>query len=116
MKRNTVLIIGIMATIMVFGAAVALAQNSSENKKDPENLECTPEIMKDMPQNCPEQMMQSGACENMMKGAKDCNEMMGNKKPTEENNNTVGESHCGGMESGMGSMMGSGRTDTKGMM
>ncbi len=47
-------------------------------------------------ENCPEQMMQSGACENMMNGTKDCGEMMGNEKP-------AGENHCG--DSGMDSMM-----------
>lgn len=45
MNRNIVLITGILAAIMVFGAAVALARNTSENKNDTENLECTPEMM-----------------------------------------------------------------------
>lgn len=111
MKRNTVLIIGIITTIMLFGAAIALAQNTNEKKKGPENLECTPEMMTNMPENCPENMMQSGACENMMNGTKDCNEMMGNEKPAGAN--IPGESHCGDMDSDMGSMMGSGGTDMK---
>ena len=42
MNRNIVLITGILAAIMVFGAAVALARNTSENKNDTEDLECTP--------------------------------------------------------------------------
>lgn len=92
MNKKTVLVIGIIGTIMVFGAAVALAQNSGEKKKDTENHECTPEMMKD-----------SG--------------MMGNEKPAGENTDTAGGSHCGDMDPGMGSMMGSGRgADMKSMM
>jgi hypothetical protein len=108
MKRKTVLVIGILATIIVFGAAIALAQNTSEKKKNIENHECTPEMMKDMAKNCPEQMMQSGECENMMDGEKGHSGMMGNEKPAGDNTDTSGESHCGDMDSGMGSMMGSG--------
>ncbi|CAG0984696.1 hypothetical protein METP3_02285 [Methanosarcinales archaeon] len=85
MSRNIVLIIGILATIMVFGAAVALARNTSENKNDTEDLECTPE-------------------------------MMGNEKVAVENTSTIGESHCGDMDSDMGSMMSSRGTGMKGMM
>jgi len=68
MKKKTVLITGILGMLLVFGAAVALAQNTNEKTKDAENHECTPEMMKDRPGKCPEQMMQSGTCENMMKG------------------------------------------------
>ena len=53
MKKKTVLVIGILATIMVFGAVVAFAQNSSEKQKDTENHDCTPEMMNDMSKNCP---------------------------------------------------------------
>lgn len=115
MKRKTVLVIGILATIMVFGAAIALAQNSSVNKKDAENHECTPEMMNDMSKNCPGQMMQSGEGKNMMDGEKGHSGMMGNEKPAGEN--TASESHCGDMDPGMDSMMGSGRgADMKSMM
>lgn len=62
--------------IMVLGTALALAQNSSEKKKDTENHECTPEMMKDMLKNCPEQMMQSGECEKMMNDEKGHSGMM----------------------------------------
>lgn len=116
MNRKTVLIIGILATIMVLGAVVAFAQNSSEKKKDTENHECTPEMMEDMAKNCPEQMMKSGECENMMDSEKDHSGMMGNEKPTGENNGTEGENHCGDMDSDMGSMMSSSGSDMKGMM
>ena len=116
MKRNIVLTIGILAAIMMFEAAVALALNTSENKNDTENLECTPEMMKDMPENCPVQMMESGACENMMNDAKDCNRMMGTEKIAVGNTSTIGESHCEDMGSGMGSMMDSRGIGTKGMM
>ncbi|MFA4957516.1 MAG: hypothetical protein WC556_11160 [Candidatus Methanoperedens sp.] len=112
MKQKTVLIIGILATIMVLGAALALAQNSSEKKKDTENHECTPEMMKDMSKNCPEQMMKSGECKNMMDGEKGHSGMMGNEKPLWENTGTASENQCGDM----GSDMGSGGTDTKSMM
>jgi len=80
---------------MVLGAALALAQNSSEKKKDAENHECTPE---------------------MMNGEKSHSGMMGNEKPTGENTGTDGESHCGDMDSDMGSMMGSSGSEMKRMM
>ncbi|HEY6586386.1 MAG TPA: hypothetical protein VIY97_04360 [Candidatus Methanoperedens sp.] len=73
-------------------------------------------MMKDMPENCPVQMMESGACENMMNGAKDCNEMMGNEKVAVGNTSTIGENHCGDMGSNMGSMMSSRGSGMKGMM
>lgn len=107
MKRKTVLAIGILVTIMVIGAVVAFAQNSSENKKDTENHECTPEMMKDMSKNCPEQMMKSGEGKNMIDGEKGRSGMMDNKKPIGEDNGTAGENHCGNMDSGIGSMMSS---------
>jgi len=117
MKRNTVLVIGILATIMLFGAAVALAQNSSENKKDTENHECTPEMMNDMSKNCPGQIMKSGEGKNMMDGEKSNSGMMGNEKPAGENTDPASGSHCGDMDSGMGSMMDFGRGSyTKSMM
>lgn len=77
MKRKTVLIIGILATIVIFGAVVGFAQNSSEKKKETENHECTPEMMEDMAKYCPEQMMKSGEGKNMMDGEKGRSGMMG---------------------------------------
>lgn len=115
MKKKTVLVIGILATIIFFGAVVALAQNSSENKKDAENHECTPEMMTDMSKNCPGQMMKSGEGKNMMDNEKGHSGMMGNEKPSGENTGTAGENHCGDM--GSDSMMGSDRgADMKSMM
>src|SRR3989337_1975209 len=53
MKKKTVIVIGILMIMLVFGAAVALAQNTgSEKSKDLENHECTPEMMENMPENC----------------------------------------------------------------
>ena len=118
MKRKTVLVIGILGILLVFGAALAVAQNtSSEKTKDGENHECTPEMMKDMSKNCPEQMMKSGESEKMMNGEKGHSGMMGNEKPSGGNTGTAGENHCGDMDSDVGSMMSSGRgADMKSMM
>ena len=106
MNRKTVLVIGILATIMLFGAAVALAKNSSDKKNDTENHECTPEMMNDMSKNCPGQMMKSGEGKNMMNGEKGHSGMMGNEKPAGEYTDPA--SHCGDMNSNMDSMMSSG--------
>jgi hypothetical protein len=117
MKKKTALVIGIIGTLLVFGAAVALAQNTSAGQsKATETHECTPEMMENMPEKCPEQMMQSGECENMMNGEKDCDKMMGSEKPAKGNSNATGENHCEAMGSDMGSMMGSGSAGKKGMM
>lgn len=116
MKKKTILIIGILGIILIFGAAVALAQNSSnENTMDNEDHECTPEMMEDMSKNCPEQMMQSSECENMMEGEKGHSGMMGNSTTSGNAGAQDGE-HCGDMGSGMDSMMGSKGADKKGMM
>ncbi len=117
MKKKTALVIGIIGILLVFGAAVALAQNtSSEKKGDVENHECTPEMMENMSEKCPEQMMKSGECENMINGEKGCGQMMGNEKPPKGNSNATIKDHCKDMGSDMGSMMGSGGADKKGMM
>ncbi len=103
MKKKTILVMGILGVLLVFGAAVALAQNTSEKTKDAENHECTLEMMKSTPENCPGQMMQSGACENMMNGTNGCGKMMGNSKSAGDETKENG--HCANMGSGMGSMM-----------
>lgn len=115
MKKNTIIVIGILGILLIFGAAVALAQNtSSEKTKDAENHECTPVMMEKMSENCPEKM-QSGACENMMDGEKGCGEMMDSRSPA--SNTEVEETdHCADMDSGMGSIMGSSDVDMSGMM
>jgi hypothetical protein len=107
MKKKTVLVMGILGVLLVFGAAVALAQNTSEKTIDAENHECTPEMMENTPENCPGQMMQSGACENMMNDTNGCSEMMGNSKHAGDTE-TKENGHCANMGSGMGSMMDSG--------
>ena len=116
MKKKNVLVIGILGVLLVFGAAVALAQNTSDGKtKNAENHECTPEMMKNTPENCTGQMMQSGACENMMNAANEssmqagCSEMMGNNESA-GNTETAEANHCGNMGSAMGSMMGGSST------
>ncbi len=112
MKNKTVLMIGVVGILLVFGAAVALAQNTGSGKtKDAENHECTPEMMENMSENCPEQMMQTGACENMMNGANGCGGMM-----AAENTEAAVEDHCKDMDSGMDSMMGSSDAVMKTMM
>ncbi len=110
------LIIGILGIILIFGAAVALAKNSSSEKtKDAENHECTPEMMENMPENCPEKMMQSAECKNMTDGEIGHSGMM---KGSTTSGNTEAEDgeHCGDMGSDMGSMMGSTSPEKKGMM
>ncbi len=118
MKKKTVLVIGILGILLIFGAAVALAQNtSSEKTKEAEKHKCTPEMMKDMSKNCPEQMMKSGEGEKMMDGEKGHSGMMGNENPAGENTDTAGENHCGDKNSDMSSMMGSSsNADVRGMM
>ena len=116
MKKKTMLIIGILGIILIFGAAVALAQNSSsENIMDKEDHECTPEMMEDMSKNCPEQMMQSAECKNMMDGEIGHSGMM-EGSTTSGNTEAEDGDHCGDMGSGMGSMMGSKGADKKSMM
>lgn len=113
MKKKTMLVIGILGILLAFGAmSVAMAQNaSSEKTKDAENHECTPEMMENMEENCPEQMMQSGACENMM-NAKGCDETMGSSNPP--SNTEIEEiDHCGDMDSDMGAKTGSSATIEK---
>ncbi len=113
MKKKTVLVMGILGVLLVFGAAVALAQNASDEKtKDAGNHECTPEMMENMPENCPGQMMQSGACEDMMNGTNGCNKMMDNSK-TAEDTETKENGHCANMGSGMGSMMDSAQRNSE---
>ncbi|MCZ7381348.1 MAG: hypothetical protein O8C64_07245 [Candidatus Methanoperedens sp.] len=107
MRKKTVLVIGILGILLVFGAAVALAQNTSEKINDAGNHECTPEMMENMPKNCPEQMMQSETCKGMMNAANESSMM---------NNEATGENHCGDMGSDMSSMMVSSGSDMKSMM
>ncbi len=116
MKNKTMIIIGILVIMLIFGAAVALAQNSSnENIVNKEDHECTPEMMEDMSKNCPEQMMQSPECENMMNGEEGHSEMMGGST-TSGNTEAADGEQCGNMGSDMGSMMGSSDPEKKSMM
>jgi len=116
MKKKTMLVIGILGILLVLGAVVALAQNTNDQRtKDEENHECSPEMIENMSENCPEQMMQSGACENMMNGEKGHSGMMGGSSPASKTD-TEETDHCGEMNSDMGSMMGSNGGDMKDMM
>jgi len=116
MKKKTLLIIGILGIILILGVAVALAQNaSSEKTKEAENHECTPEMMEDMSKNCPEQMMQSAECQNMMVGEKGHNGMM-EGSTTSGNAEAEDGAHCGDKGSDMGSMMESSSPEKIGMM
>ncbi len=118
MKKKTVLVSVILGMLVVFGVAVALAQNTSDEKtKNTENHECTPDMMKNTPENCTGQMMQSGACENMMNAKNEssmqtgCSEIMGNSNNKSAGSTEKAETdHCGDMDSDMGSMMGSSTT------
>lgn len=115
MKKKTALFFGILGTLLVFGVAVALAQNnSSEKAEGAKNRECTPEMMENISGNCPEQMMQSNDCENMIKGAKGCGEMM-DSSGASGNTETEKTSHCEN-RSDMNSMMGSEETAKRPMM
>jgi hypothetical protein len=98
MKKKTMLVIGILGILLAVGAmSVAMAQNSNyEKTKVVENHECTPEMVENMSENCPEQMMQSESHENMMNGTSESSTM---------NTEATGEDHCGDMNSESGSMM-----------
>ncbi len=116
MEKKITVVIGILVLLLTFGAiSVAMAQNTGEKTKDAENHECTPEMMENTPENCTGQMMQSGACENIINATNEssmqagCSEMMGNSKPAGDTE-TKETNHCGNMGSDMGSMMGSGAT------
>ncbi|SNQ60130.1 hypothetical protein [Candidatus Methanoperedens nitratireducens] len=117
MEKKTMLVIGILGMLLAFGAmSVAMAQNTGDEKiKDAENHECTLEMMENMIENCPERMMQSGACGNMMNATNEssmqagCSEMMGNSMPGADTESKE-TNHCGNMGSDMGSMMGSSAT------
>ncbi|MCX9012564.1 MAG: hypothetical protein OIN66_15785 [Candidatus Methanoperedens sp.] len=120
MEKKITVVIGILVLLLSFGAiSVAMAQNTGDEKtKDAENHECTAEMMENMSENCPEQMIQSGACENAMNGAKGCSEMMGNNgqtENTETDTKSEGTDHCGDMDD-MGSMMGSSLAIEKDML
>lgn len=107
MKKKTMLVVGILVMALAVGAmSLAMAQNQSISK-DIQNHECTPEMMGDMSKKCPEQMMQTGAPENMM-NATNKSSMMGHEPAG--NAETTGADHCGSANSDMGSMMGSGAT------
>lgn len=111
MKKKTVLVIGILGIVLVLGAAVAMAQNTSEKTKDTGNRECTPEMMENMSKNCPEQMMQSETYEGMMNASNESS-MMNNSRPGVN----TGADHCGDGDSDMSSMMGTSGEDIKSMM
>ena len=115
MKKKKALIIGILGVLLLFGAAVAMAQNTSSETKDAENHEFTSEMMESMSENSPREMMQSDECENMMDGEEGHAGMMDSSSPA-SNADAEETDHCGGMDSDMGSMMGSGGVDMRRIM
>lgn len=72
-------------------------------------------MMEDKSENCPEEMMQSGECENMMDGVNDCSGMMRGSSPSDNTEAEYG-GLCGDMGSGMGSSMDSKGSGMKSMM
>src|SRR5574340_1053159 len=115
MKKRNMLVIGMLGMLLAIGAiSIAMARNtstSSEKINETESNKCTPEMMKNIKENCPEQMMQSGACESMMNTANKssmgagCSVMMSNgtvKNTKTSETNETSESHCGNMGSDMG--------------
>ncbi len=79
-------------------------KNTDNNKSDPEDHECTPEMMVagNMSESCPTDMMKSGDCEKMSgAGMEGCSSMM-KDSPGDHMSD-----HCGNMGDHAGSMMGS---------
>lgn len=116
MKKKTMLVIGILGILLAVGAmSVAMVQNSSDEKtKDAQSHECTPEMMENMSENCPEQMMQSETHESMMNATHESSMM--NNGSIEESTEEAGYDHCGDMDSDTDSTTGSSATATKAML
>jgi hypothetical protein len=104
MKSKTILMIFAIVLLGAVVAAAAVTKNQ-DNNSNPEDHECTPEMMEagNMSENCPTDMMDSGDCENMSGTAMEgCSSMM-----EEAHENHMAErDHCGNMGDVTGSMMG----------
>lgn len=124
MERKTLFIIG---AVLIFGAvlaAVAVAQNT-DNQKAIDSHECTPEMMEnmksnnasEMAKNCTPEMMDSGNCDVTGAAMSGCSSMMadaGNVTDADSvtENHMADPNHCSNMNSSMGSMMGTGKQKT----
>ncbi len=96
MRTKILLIIGTVILLGAVLAAAAVAENTDNNKSDPEDHECTPD------------MMDSGDCEKMLgAGMEGCSSMMEDASEGHMSD----PDHCGNMGDDAGSMMGSIKTD-----
>lgn len=118
MNRKTLFIIG---AILLFGAvlaAVAVAQNT-DSQRAFTGHECTPEMMENMAsnnasemvKNCAPEMMESGNCEMADAAMAGCGSMRADAENVTENH-MADPDHCSNMDTGMGSMMGTGKQKT----
>ncbi len=110
MRTKILLIIGTVILLGAVLAAAAVAENTDNNKSDPEDHECTPDMMEtgSMSQSCPTDMMDSGDCEKMLgAGMEGCSSMMEDASEGHMSD----PDHCGNMGDDAGSMMGSIKTD-----
>jgi len=97
--------IGAVVLLGAVLAAAAVTKNMESNKSDPQDHECTPEMMEagDMSESCPQDMMDSGDCEKMSGEAMEGCSLMMEDSPI---NHMADQDHCGNMGDEMGSMMG----------
>ena len=99
MRKITMAATGFVIILLAFGAmTIAMAQDTTDEiTNDTENHECTLEMMENAPENCPDEMMQSGDCEKMMTGG--CGEMMDSQDAANDDTD-----HCGDMGTMTGGM------------
>ncbi|MFZ3058148.1 MAG: hypothetical protein WA102_00290 [Candidatus Methanoperedens sp.] len=124
MKRKTLFITG---AVLLFGAvlAVAAVAQNTDSQSAAANHECTPEMMEnmasnnasEMAKNCTPEMMDSGNCDVAGAAMAGCSSMMadaGNVTDAENvtENHMADPNHCSNADSGMGSMMGTGKQKT----
>ncbi len=108
MRIKILLLIGAVVLLGAVLAAAAVAKNTDNNKSDPEDHECAPEMMEagNMSQSCPAGMMDSGDCEKMGAGMEGCSSMMEDAPEGHMSD----PDHCGNMVDDAASMMGSIKT------
>lgn len=118
MKRKTLFIIGAVMVLGAVLAAVAVAQNT-DSQKAVIGHECAPEMMENMTsnnaskmaKNCAPEMMESGNCDMTDAAMTECSPMMADADNVTVNH-MADPNHCSNMDSGMGSMMGTGKQKT----
>lgn len=124
MERKTLFIIGAVLLFGVVIAAVAVAQNT-DSQNAATNHECTPEMMEnmksnnasEMAKNCTPEMMNSGNCDVAGTAMAGCSSMMADADNVTDadsvtENQMTDPNHCSNMNTGMGSMMGTGKQKT----